>query len=253
MILLNDTSMTAQSKKKKSKKQYFGPEVDQSILRYNAEQDTAKKSLIYQREIQYPLEKLVENVIHTFKFYYTDNVPLDQVQHEVVTFLAERLHKFDETKGSKAFSYFNMIAKNYCILKNKKNYKKLIEHKRIDTDLSIELVDDSGSDENNLEIFIDRYLDYWENKVSVYYKKERDQQLAEAVLELFRRRDRIEIFNKKALYIYIREITNASTQQITKIVKDMKMRWKLIYSDYLDKGYIPMDKIYEIKDVKDSD
>lgn len=243
------TTKMAPKRKRKNKKQYFGPEVDQSILKYNKETDPVVKSRIYRDELQYPFEKLVENVVHTWKFYYTDNVPLEQYQHEVVTFLAERLHKFDETKGSKAFSYFNMIAKNYCILKNKKNYKKLLEHKRIDIDTSIDLpAEERAEEENQLELFFEKYLAYWDDKVSLYYKKERDQRLAEAVLELFRKRDRIEVFNKKALYIYIREMTDASTQQITKIVKEMKLRWKMMYSDFLEKGFIPQDKVYDIKE-----
>jgi hypothetical protein len=235
------------TKQKKNSKIYFGPEVDQSIARYNSEEDSFQRSLIYRREIQYPLEKLVENIIHTFKFYYTDSVPLNEVQHEVVTFLAERLHKFDPSKGSKAFSYFGMIAKNYCILKNKKNYKKLLEHRRIDVDGSIELEDEESSYSPELEMFFVKYLEYWDDRVSLYYKKEKDVRLAEAFLDLFRKRDRIEIFNKKALYIYIREMTNANTQQITKIVKEMKERWRLMYSDYLEMGYIPSDKMYNAK------
>ena len=232
-------------KQKKNKKVYFGPEVDVSIAKYNNEADAAVRSLIYQREIKQPMEKLVENIIHTFKFYYTDNVPSPQVQHEVVSFLVERLHKFDPSKGSKAFSYFGMIAKNYCILKNKKNYKKLIEHKRIDLDESIDLEQEDNSDQPNIERFFEQYLAYWEDRVGLYYKKEKDQRLAEAFLDLFRKRDRIEIFNKKALYIYIREMTNANTQQITKIVKEMKGRWKQMYSDHLELGYIPSNKVYE--------
>ena len=78
-------------KQKKNKKVYFGPEVDVSIAKYNKEEDAVIRSLIYQREIKQPMEKLVENIIHTFKFYYTDNIPLDQVQHEVVSFLVEHL------------------------------------------------------------------------------------------------------------------------------------------------------------------
>lgn len=236
------------TKQKRSKKIYFGPEVDLSIAEYNKEEDAAVRSLIYKREIKQPMEKLVENIIHTFKFYYTDNVPLDQVQHEVVSFLVEKLHKFDPSKGSKAFSYFGMIAKNYCILKNKKNYKKLIEHKRLDLDESVDIVQEEKDDQPNLEQFFQQYLAYWEDKVCLYYKKEKDQRLAEAFLDLFRKRDRIEIFNKKALYIYIREMTNANTQQITKIVKEMKSRWKCMYSDFIEVGYIPSEKIYEIQD-----
>jgi hypothetical protein len=235
-------------KQKKNKKVYFGPEVDVSIAKYNKEEDAVIRSLIYQREIKQPMEKLVENIIHTFKFYYTDNIPLDQVQHEVVSFLVEKLHKFDPSKGSKAFSYFGMIAKNYCILKNKKNYKKLIEHKRLDLDESVDIVQEEKDDQPNLEQFFQQYLAYWEDKVCLYYKKEKDQRLAEAFLDLFRKRDRIEIFNKKALYIYIREMTNANTQQITKIVKEMKSRWKCMYSDFIEVGYIPSEKMYEIQD-----
>jgi hypothetical protein len=235
------------TKQKKSKKVYFGPEVDLSIAKYNKEDDYMSRSVIYQREIKRPMEKLVENIIHTFKFYYTDNVPLDQVQHEVVSFLVERLHKFDPSKGSKAFSYFGMIAKNYCILKNKKNYKKLVENKRIDLDGSIDIEQEDRDDQPDLDLFFKQYLAYWDNNVSLYYKKEKDQRLAEAFLDLFRKRERIDIFNKKALYIYIREMTNANTQQITKIVKEMKSRWKQMYSDYLELGYIPNGRIYEVR------
>lgn len=235
------------TKPKRNKRVYFGPEVDVSIAKYNEENDPLVRSVIYQREIKYPMEKLVENIIHTFKFYHTDNVPLDQVQHEVVTFLVERLHKFDPSKGSKAFSYFSMVAKNYCILKNRKNYKKLIEHKRLDIDTSIEVTDEQIEDVPDMEQFFTKYLDYWEDRVHLYYKKEKDQRLAEAFLDLFRKRDRIEIYNKKALYIYIREMTDANTQQITKIVKQMRDRWKHMYSDYLELGYIPSEKLYEVK------
>ena len=229
---------------KRTKRMYFGPEVDVAIIKYNKEEDPAIKSIIYQKEIKAAMEKLVENIIHTFKFYYTDSVPLEQVQHEVVSFLVEKLHKFDHTKGSKAFSYFSIVAKNFCILKNKKNYKKLIEHRRIDADLSIDIVAPEDEDKIDLNRFMEMYLLYWEDRVALYYKKEREQRLAEALLELFRKRDRIDIFNKKALYVYIREMTDANTQQITKVVKDMKVIYKKMFSHFLDKGFIDKDKIY---------
>ncbi len=247
MNLLQDTLMPEPKKRtRKSKKQYFGPEVDLSIARYNAAECSNEKSVIYEREIKQPMEKLVENIIHTFKFYYTDNIPLHQVQHEVVSFLVEKLPKFDPSKGSKAFSYFSIVAKNYCILKNRKNYKKLVEHKRVDIDDNYELGEAEESEEINLEEFFNKYLEYWDVNMERYYPKKRDRQLAEAVLELFRKRDRIELFNKKALYVYIREMTDATTQQITKVVKQMKDGYKKMFSDYIQIGYIPKDKTYEL-------
>ena len=43
-----------------------------------------------------------------------------------------------------------------------------------------------------------------------------DAKTADAIIELFRKRENLDIFNKKGIYIYIREITDQSTPQITK-------------------------------------
>ena len=124
---------TQQTKTKKprakrgTKNWYFTPETDISIKAYNASLDPNERSLIYSKEIRPAFEKLVENIIHTFKFYYTDGQSLKDVQHEVVGFLVEKLAKFSSDKG-KAFSYFSIVAKNYLILSNNKNYKKVKLH-----------------------------------------------------------------------------------------------------------------------------
>ena len=80
-------------------------------------------SEIYEQKIHYAFFKLTENIIHTFKFYYTEVDDLKDLQHEVITFLLSKMHLYAEGKG-KAFSYFGTIAKRYLILSNQKNYKK---------------------------------------------------------------------------------------------------------------------------------
>ena len=232
-------------RKKKTKNYYFTADVDVSIKQLNATEDQLERDRIYRQEIKPAFEKLVENIIHTFKFYYTDGISLKDLQHEVVSFLVEKLPKFTSDKG-KAFSYFSIVAKNYCILKNRKNYKKLLEHKRVDLDENYELSEQEDPNQIKLEEFFNQYLKYWDINIDYYYSKKKDRQLAEAVLELFRRRDHIELFNKKALYVYIREMTNATTQQITKIVKQMKESYKKILSDFIELGYIPKDKKYDL-------
>ena len=73
---------------------------------------------------------MAENIIHTFKFYYFD-VPSEDVKHELVSFLVMNMQKFTEGKG-KAFSYFSIVAKNYLILNNNKNYKMGKIHSEMD-------------------------------------------------------------------------------------------------------------------------
>ena len=60
-------------------------------------------------------------------------------------------------------------------------------------------------------------------------------------MEIFRNSDRIENFNKKALYLYIREMTNCKTQNITKVVNKMKDLQKKIQVEYNETGYIKTD------------
>ena len=95
--------------RKAKKKQYFTQETENAIIRYNEQKNPAIRNRIYNEHIRAPFEKLAENIIHTFKFYYFD-VPSEDVKHEVVSFLVLNMHKFKEGKG-KAFSYFSIVAK----------------------------------------------------------------------------------------------------------------------------------------------
>lgn len=240
MNLLQNMS-TPRKPKSKKKKMYFGPEVEEAIIRYNECDDQFIRSAIYNKEIKYAFEKLTENIIHTFKFYYTDGQDIKNVQHDVISFLIEKLPKFTASKG-KAFSYFSIVAKNYLILQNNKNFKKLVGV------LSIDTVTDTLESNNNLptsrETFLNLYVEYWDHHLDIHFPKKQERQVAAALIELFRKRDNLEIFNKKALYIYIREMSNASTQQITKMVKVMKEKYKKIYSAYLEHDIIPIDREY---------
>jgi hypothetical protein len=235
------------TRKPKTKRLYFGPEVDQAIIRYNASSDPAERSLIYSQEIKAAFEKLVENITHTFKFYYTDDQSMEQSQHEVVSFLVERLPKFKASNG-KAFSYFSIVAKNFCILRNKSNYKKLTAHDRVDQQDSLSGFENELADvpepTDYLPTFMDLFVNYWDEHVEESFPKRNERLVVSAILELFRKRENIEIFNKKALYIYIREMTDASTQQVTKGIRIMKDKYRSMYMDYLELGYLPANKNY---------
>jgi len=234
------------TRKPKTKRLYFGPDVDFEIIKYNESKDSIERSKIYLKGIQPAFEKLVENIIHTFKFYYTGDQTMQQQQHEVVSFLVEKLPKFKQANG-KAFSYFSIVAKNFCILKNKSNYKKLLSHDRLDVGSDLVMgttyieIEDK---EQQLNLFVNKYVEYWDEKIEEVFSKQNDKVLAYAILHLFKTRDTIELFNKKALYIYIREMSDANTQQITRMVKFLKDKYKIMYNDYLHHGYIPKDKVY---------
>ena len=227
------------TRKPKTKRLYFGPEVDLEIIKYNQTSDTLERSKIYQQAIRPAFEKLVENIIHTFKFYYTGDQTMQQMQHEVVSFLVEKLPRFQKDAG-KAFSYFSIIAKNYLIFQNNTNYKRFNQHVEIGEDngentYKLQHEDVHYKEEENRE-FLQLMVIYWEKNVNKIFTKQRDINIANAVIELFRNSDRIDAFNKKALYLYIREISSCKTQQITKVINRMKNYQNNITKSYVKSG-----------------
>ena len=223
-------------------KMYFTQDTEDAIIQYNKSESQKFKNQIYREKIQYPFEKLAENVLNTFKFSYFD-VPKEDVQKEVVAILIQKIHMFKEGKG-KAFSYFSIVAKNYLILNNNSNYKR---YKK--TDLLSQMPEtwnpenDFYESEQGEEFseFKELMLQYWDKNLTKVFTKKRDIQIADAVLELFRRSQFIENFNKKHLYLLIREMTDCKTHYITKVVNVMKEHQKKMLNDYLDYGEVRDD------------
>jgi hypothetical protein len=219
---------------------YFTKDTEEAILEYLAETNQDIRNEIYNTRIRYSFYKLAENIIHTFKFYYTDTDTIEELKHEVITFLLEKLHLYRQEKGA-AYSYFGTIAKRYLINYNQDNYEKLQEKAQIEEvdEEDNTLIDHSSNPlKDDLNEFITQYINYFDSHMATLFPKPKDAHTADAVMELFRRRESLEIFNKKALYIYIREMTDVETPQITRIIKKLKDLYVRLYSDYYRDGHL---------------
>ena len=229
-------------------KNYFTQETENAIVAYNLSEDFAEKSRIYNDKIHYAFFKLTQNIIHTFKFYYTEVENIEDLQHEVITFLLSKIHKFDSTKGTKAYSYFGTIVKRWLILYNETTDKKRVNSTPVSTleedgehSYTVEennSPSDKLSHNDKISLFTDLYIEYCTNNIYSLFPKDSDAKIADAILELFRKRDSLEIFNKKALYIYIREMVDVKTPKITKIADKLYDIFKNGYVFYLENGYI---------------
>lgn len=231
-------------KRKAKSKNYFTQDTEDAIVLYNSISNPDQKSKLYQQRIHYPFFKLTENIIHTFKFYYTEVDEIEHLQHEVICFLLSKIHLFNPEKGAKAYSYFGTIAKRYLILSNQKNYKKRIEKAPVEELHQNEEYSYSISDhptDTPLTQYIDLFVEYVSENIFELFPKQHDAEVADAILELFRKREDIDIFNKKALYIYIREMVDVKTPKITKIANRLYDIFKGNYIFYLDNGYVEFE------------
>lgn len=228
------------AKKKSSDTIYFSEITQQAIVDYNNSSCSSHRNRVFREHIYPALDKLVENIIHTWKFYQYETTYHD-LKIETVSFLVEKLDRYTQDQG-KAYSFFTVIAKNYLIQRNTAVYKA----KSFGTDL--EVVDE----ERNIahEVFTSKrkeqlqdFLEIWtkklENNLEKTFSSPRDRAIADSVIELFRSCDDIEDFSKKKLYILIRERAGVKTQHITKVVNHLRKKFVTEYAVYIQDNYLP--------------
>lgn len=228
---------------KTSSKNYFTKETEEYIVRFNNSTDPEEKQRIFTDHIYYPFYKLAECIIHTFKFYNTDVDQLEDLKCDIVRMLyEEKIDKFDPSKGAKAYSYFGTIIKRYLIGYNEKNYrlKKKILPLENYKESSSEIVIEEPETSNILTLsqFMDAWVADVYSQFTSIFPDESEQRIADAVLTLFKTRQSLEIFQKKALYIYLKEITGSETVYVTKVILKLKENFYTKYKDFLDRGLI---------------
>ena len=222
------------TRRKKTTNRYFTKVHENAIIQYASTDSRPKRTELYIEFIGPAFNEMVDKIVYTYKF---NNLPnIDYLKDDCKLWLITILDKYDPNRKSKAFSYFSVITKNWFIHKVKQNSKKLkrdlkYEDLTTETDLK-ELVTENSyeSDREQREFWLHLYkeMNSWEQ----LKLKENEKKVLDAIKILFDSVDQIEIFNKKAIYLYMREITGLNTKQIVnnlnrirKKYKDFKTQW----------------------------
>lgn len=215
--------------------QYFTKDTDKALAAFLATDEVADKHEIFDKKIRPAFEKLVENLIFVYGFYTIDDV--ETLKREGLSNLYEMIPKFDPTKGTKGFSYFNVVAKNWFVQKTRERNKK----HRIESELHTDLDNESAQSDPNFSIsphedlledkeqWIKFYeaMESWRDQLP----KKSERQVLEAVIFLMRNPDLVTIYNKKAVYLYLRELTNLNTKQVVVNLKKIKA----LYNEWQEK------------------
>lgn len=233
--------MTRKKKARNTSKDYFTLDTQEAIIRFNTTEDLEERNKIFSEEIYYPLYKLAENIIHTFDFYYMDTEDVESLKNRIVKVLYdEKLKKYKPELGYKAFSFFGTIVKRWLINFNKVNYSKL---KRVGSfeevgELVSEVGDPSLSRQISLKDFVKGWAKETAEQTEELFLKEEERRASLAILTIFEKAEDLKVFKKKAIYMYVREITDCETPIVTKVIKELK---ELFYEKY--KKYVELDLI----------
>jgi len=219
---------------------YFTQETEDAIVLYNQSSDPVFKSRLFSDKLYYPFYKMAENIIHTFKFYYMDVDDIEDLKLDIVTMIVEeKLQGFNPQNGAKAFSYFQTIIKRWLINYNNNNYKKLKQVGSFEEIHDEYTPDKEDIFSRNIQLsqIVDEFVSNCYTDFESIFPKEAEREVADAVLTLFRTRHDIDIFKKKALYIYIREITDCETPVLTKVINRLREIFYDTYTKYVELDY----------------
>jgi len=222
------TQKQTRKRRKRSKKHYFTQVHEDAIVRYAQIEDVKERTELYINFIQPAFSEMVDKIIFTYKFTNLPNIV--QLRDECKIWLTMILDKYDPNKGSKAFSYFSVITKNWFIHKVKKTSKQVkreVGFDEIPRDLeNRHLVTyniyETEREKGEFWIQLWKEIDSWDTGKL----KPNDKKVLHAVRILLENSEDIEIFNKKAIYLYMREITGLNTKQIVNSLNKMRSKYR---------------------------
>ncbi len=226
-------------RRKRRKNDYFTKEHENAIIKYALTDDKALRSELYIVYIGPAFDEMVDKIVYTYKFTNLPNI--DYLKDDCKLWLITILDKYDVEKKSKAFSYFSVITKNWFIHKVKQNSKRLkrdLQYENLNNEIELEqlVTENTYEQKREQQEFWEHLFEEmagWEN----LKLKESERKVLEAIKILFNSTDEIEIFNKKAIYLYMREITGLNTKQIVNNLNRIRKRYRIFKSEW-EKGNI---------------
>lgn len=237
-----------------ARKRYFGKREEEAVRNYLKQDLTQEeKNKLYTDIIHPAFSKLAENIINTYRNRHNFNkigLEYEDLHAAGISYMFNKLKRFNpdrETKSGrpvKAYSFFGTILKRYYIklsIDAQKAEQRELELDNEDVYINYNKTNILHYEDkhfNEEKVFVDRMIEYFENQIDDIFNFERDKSIANAVLELFRDRKNIENYNKKYLYISIREMTGEDTSKITPVVNKMKTHYAYLRKNYIKHGVL---------------
>lgn len=220
--------------KKEGDKLYFSDKTQDAIIKFQSAVEKKERENLYVKEILPAFEKLVENLINIHKFSSLYD-SYDDLKNDCINFLFETIPKWDPARGTIAFSYFNVVARNWLIIRAKQKTTKLKRNVSLDdteflTAHESSLIEDycmlptqdvlleSENIAKNMSLVFD--------EIKSKAKTDNEHACINAIITIFNNVDDIDFLNKSAVLLYMRELSGLSSKQLTATMQTIKKHYK---------------------------
>lgn len=232
---------------KKRSNIYFGKQLQNIIIQYNQQTDPVIRQELYKNHIDVAFRKIANSLL--YKYRIQQRIQNSQtILLECLSNMIQKMQGFDPSRGS-GFTYFTVIARNFILDQLDKGIRHNSKFK------SINQVNDDGEQINLLEncsyehwnherdrqysevllslVFTD-LVQQIEQSIIPHLKNQKQVQVANAVLQLMRDVNLIKNFNRKAIMIYITEMTGQKPEVINKVLKIIGRNYYKIKTDKVE-------------------
>jgi hypothetical protein len=225
------TPSPLRKRRKRTKNLYFTKVHEQAIIDYCKTVCNKERTKLYVTLLQPAFSELVDKIVFTYKFTILPNI--DSLKEDCKVWLTTILNKYNPDRGSKAFSYFSVVTKNWFIHKVKTNSKKIkkeVSFENLVLNGGPDVLGTTDSTHNYLHQRIE--IEFWNTLLANLDRwdtgnlKKNEKAVLDAVKILLHNIDDIEIFNKKAVYLYLRELTGLNTKQVVNNLNKIRERYK---------------------------
>ena len=224
------TKKKTRAKKGKGKSYYFDINVQNKIIEYQNSTCMKEKEILYEKNIYPAFNDLVQSLVSVYGFKST-NEDITHLKSDCITFLYETINKWSPDKGTKAFSYFNVVAKNWLtiqsrrLLKNQRRSAYIDDPEGLSSSEKSELFDREYIDSEKMmsqkhETFLKilEMISYVEGQL----KDENDIKCCFAIKKVFNSIEELEFFNKRAVFVYLREISGLNSSELSSSLSNIR-------------------------------
>jgi len=236
---MNDSARSRhRRRRKRTKRKYFTKVHEDAIIRFVESDDPKERTELYVNYIQPAFDEMVDKIVFTYKFTTLPNI--DELRDECKIWLTTILDKYNADKGSKAFSYFSVVTKNWFIHQVKKNARQRsreVEYETLPSETKLKYMAtyndyDESREQKEFWNSLWHEIDSWD----MPNLKPNERKVLDAIRILLSNSDNIEIFNKKAIYLYMREITGLNTKQIVNNLNKMRIKYRAFKVKWDEEG-----------------
>jgi len=221
-------------RKKTKRNMYFNLDTQAAIIQYQDTESDREKEVLYKKDILPAFDKLAENLIFMHGFNKSFD-SFETLKNDCVSFLYETIYKWKPERGTKAFSYFNVVARNWLIIQSKKKSKRNRRHISMDDQESLSIDQKSEIASYKVVPPPDAVMIEKERtdeivkllkEIKLRTSNENELLCINAVIKIFDHINNLEFLNKRAIFVYIRDLSGLNPKQLSVAMSQIRKHYR---------------------------